>query len=106
MDLAINQDTLKNLIASIPTGQLKSEEIDPFIQQMRKHLIERALLGEMDAHLGYERYECHSSINSRNGSSKKTLKTEKGPFAISVPRDRDGSFKPQIVPKTNSKESA
>lgn len=59
MDLAINQDTLKNLIASIPTGQLKSEEIDPFIQQMRKHLIERALLGEMDAHLGYERYECH-----------------------------------------------
>ena len=79
MDLAINQDTLKNLIASIPTGQLKSEDIDPFIQQMRKHLIEQALLDEMDAHLGYERYECHSSTNSQNGSSKKTLKTEKGP---------------------------
>ena len=41
----------------------------------------------------------HSGTNSRNGSSKKTLKTEKGPIAISLPRDRDGSFEPQIVPK-------
>ena len=63
------------------------------------NLIEQALQGEMDAHLGYDRYERHSGTNSRNGSSKKTLKTEKGPIAISVPRDRDGSFEPQIVPK-------
>ena len=53
MDLPMNQDKLKNLIASIPTEQLKSDEIEPFIQQMRKHLIEQALKGEMDAHLGY-----------------------------------------------------
>ncbi len=99
MDLPMNQDKLKNLIASIPTDQLKSDEIEPFIQQMRKHLIEQALQGEMDAHLGYDRYERHSGTNSRNGSSKKTLKTEKGPIAISVPRERDGSFEPQIVPK-------
>ena len=99
MDLPMNQDKLKNLIASIPTEQLKSDEIEPFIQQMRKHLIEQALQGEMDAHLGYDRYERHSGTNSRNGSSKKTLKTEKGPIAISVPGDRDGSFEPQIVPK-------
>ena len=99
MDLPMNQDKLKNLIASIPTEQLKSDEIEPFIQQMRKHLIEQALQGEMDAHLGYDRYERQSGTNSRNGSSKKTLKTEKGPIAISVPRDRDGSFEPQIVPK-------
>ena len=76
MDLPMNQDKLKNLIASIPTEQLKSDEIEPFIQQMRKHLIEQALQGEMDAHLGYDRYERHSGTNSRNGSSKKTLKTE------------------------------
>ena len=99
MDLPMNQDKLKNLIASIPTEQLKSDEIEPLIQQMRKHLIEQALQGEMDAHLGYDRYERHSGTNSRNGSSKKTLKTEKGPIAISVPRGRDGSFEPQIVPK-------
>ena len=94
MDLPMNQDKLKNLIASIPTDQLKSDEIEPFIQQMRKHLIEQALQGEMDAHLGYDRYKRHSGTNSRNGSSKKTLKTEKGPIAISVPRDRNGSFEP------------
>ena len=50
----MNQDKLKNLIASIPTEKLKSDEIDPFIQQMRKHLIEQALQGKMDAHLGYD----------------------------------------------------
>ena len=48
MDLPMNQDKLKNLIASIPTEQLKSDEIEPFIQQMRKHLIEQDLQGEMD----------------------------------------------------------
>ena len=92
MDLPMNQDKLKNLIASIPTEQLKSEEIEPFIQQMHKHLIEQALQGEMDTHLGHDRYKRHSGTNSRNGSSKKRLKTEKGAIAISVPRDRDGSF--------------
>ena len=48
MDLPMSQDKLKNLITSIPTEQLKSDEIEPFIQQMRKHLIEQALQGEMD----------------------------------------------------------
>lgn len=95
----MHQDKLKNIIASIPTGQLQSAEIEPFIQQMRKYLIEQALQGEMDAHLGYDRYERHSASNNRKGSSRKTLKTEKGPIAIAVPRDRDGSFEPQIVPK-------
>ncbi len=102
MDLPMNQDKIKNLIASIPTEQWKSDVID-FIQQMRKHLIKQALQGEMDAHLGYDRYECHSGITSRNGSSKKTLKTEKGPTVISVPRDRDGCFEPQIVPKRHTR---
>ena len=41
MDLPMNQDKLKTLIASIPTDQLKSDEIEPLIQQMRKHLIEQ-----------------------------------------------------------------
>ena len=57
MDLPMNQNKLKDLIANFPTGQLQSDEIEPFIQQMRKHLVEQALQGEMDAHLGYDRYE-------------------------------------------------
>lgn len=90
----MHQDKLKKIIASIPTGQLQSAESEPFIQQMRKYLIEQALQGERDAHLGYDRYERHRGSNNRNGSGRKTLKTEKGPIAIAVPRDRDGSFDP------------
>ena len=60
---------------------------------MRKHLIEEAWQGEMDAHLGYDQYGRHSGTNSQNGS----LKTEKGSIAIWVPRDRDSSFEPRIV---------
>lgn len=65
---------------------------------MRKHLIEQALHGKTDAYLGYDWYDRHSGTNSRKGSSKKTLKIEKGPIDISVPRDRDGCLEPQIVP--------
>lgn len=76
MDLLMNQDKLKRLIASIPSEQLKVMKLSCFIQQMHKHLIKQALQGEMNAHFGYDRYEPHS-VNSRNGSNRKTLKTEK-----------------------------
>lgn len=99
MDLLMDQNKLKELLSQIPLDQIRGDDIEPFIQQMRKHLIEQALQGEMDAHLGYSRYERHPNANSRNGSSKKTLKTEKGPISISVPRDRQSSFTPQIVEK-------
>ena len=95
----MNQDKIKDLVDNFPAEKLQSDEIESFIQQMRKRLIEQALQGEMDAHLGYDRYERRSGSNSRNGSSRKILKTEKGPIPISVPRDREGSFEPQIVPK-------
>ena len=85
MDLLMDQNKLKELLSQISLDQIRGDDIEPFIQQMRKHLIEQALQGEMDAHLGYNRYECHPNANSRNGSSKKTLKTEKGPISISVP---------------------
>ena len=82
------------MVDNFPAEKLQSDEIESFIQQMRKRLIEQALQGEMDAHLDYDRYERRSGFNSRNGSSKKILKTEKGPIPISVPRDREGSFEP------------
>ena len=58
MDLQ-NQDRLRKLIASVLTKQLKCDENEPFIQQMRQHLNVQALQGEMDAHLGYDRCERH-----------------------------------------------
>lgn len=66
---------------------------------MRKHLIEKVFEGELDAHLGYRRYERNDGSTSRNGKAQKTVKTEKRLLTIDVPRDRDGSFEPQLVRK-------
>jgi transposase-like protein len=71
------------------------------LKQMQKRLLERALQGEMTAHLGYESHapEGHGSGNSRNGKGKKIVQTAAGQFEIEVPRDRDASFEPQLVKK-------
>ena len=60
-----------------------------------------------EVHLGYEPHEPkgYNSGNSRNGYSKKSLKTSSGKVEIEVPRDRDGSFEPKFVEKHKSFES-
>jgi len=69
--------------------------------RLTKVVLESALDGEMDAHLGYRKHDAagDGSGNSRNGRRAKTVVTEAGPVEISVPRDRDASFEPVIVPK-------
>jgi putative transposase len=64
-------------------------------------MVEGALEGEMDDHLGYSKHapEGRNSVKSRNGHRPKTVLTEAGPVEISVPRDLDSSFEPQIVAK-------
>lgn len=64
-------------------------------------MLERILQGELSHHLGYEKYAAigRNSGNSRNGSSKKTLKGEFGDLDLSAPRDRQSNFEPLIVPK-------
>jgi putative transposase len=71
------------------------------LQRLKGALMERMLEAEMSAHLGYEPNEAQGrgSGNSRNGHSSKTVETESGPVEIRVPRDRKGSFEPQVVPK-------
>jgi putative transposase len=71
------------------------------LQQLTKRFLEAALEAEMDEHLGYDKHEPagRNGGNSRNGRRAKTLLTEVGPVDISVPRDREGSFAPTIVPK-------
>jgi putative transposase len=71
------------------------------LQQLTKRFLEASLEAEMDEHLGYDRHERagRNGGNSRNGRRGKTLLTEVGPVDIAVPRDRDGSFAPQIVAK-------
>ena len=71
------------------------------LKELSKALLERMLEGEMSHHLGYEKYEAigKNSGNSRNGRSKKTLKGEFGELDLAVPRDREASFEPVLVPK-------
>ena len=71
------------------------------LKQLTKALVERAMKVEMTAHLGYEKHEPagKKSGNSRNGKSKKTIKGDFGNLDISVPRDRNATFEPVIIPK-------
>jgi hypothetical protein len=68
---------------------------------LTKQVLQAALEAEMTHHLGYERHDRvgHNRENSRNGSTPKTVTTEIGKMTINVPRDREGTFEPQIVPK-------
>lgn len=74
---------------------------------MFKDMVQALLKAEMTEHLGYEPHDARAknTTNARNGSYKKTLKTENGEIEIEVPRDRKGEFEPKIVPKHKTKTS-
>ncbi|MCB8999646.1 MAG: IS256 family transposase [Bacteroidales bacterium] len=82
--------------------KIKSQsELDDFFHGLYKQAVEGMLKAEMEEHLGYQKHKPKekSSENSRNGYSSKTLKTNIGDIPLDVPRDRDSSFDPVIVPK-------
>ena len=81
------------------------EDFNHFMSTLYKRGIEKMLEGELDAHLGYDKHESTPNKNSRNGYSKKKIKTEYGKTEINVPRDRDSSFDPVIVPKRSQLSS-
>lgn len=89
----------------IPEEQLKKmktqEELEAYISKLYKHAVQTMLKAEMDEHLGYKKHDPsgNNSGNSRNGTSLKTLKTDIGDIPLNVPRDRDSSFDPVLVPK-------
>jgi len=89
----------------IPEEQLKKmktqEELEAYISKLYKHAVQTMLKAEMDEHLGYKKHdpEGKNTGNSRNGNSGKTLKTDVGDIPLDVPRDRNSSFEPVIVPK-------
>lgn len=83
---------------------IKSEkDLNDFRQMLTKVTVETALNAELDEHLGYDRHEINTSSNSRNGYTSKTLRTEDGQFEVNTPRDREGSFEPQLVKKQQTR---
>lgn len=99
MSIDMDNDKITALAQAIVKEKLTAEEMDEVFRSLRKQMIEGALAAELDAHLGYTKYAPagRNSGNSRNGKSRKTLKEEKGTFDISVPRDRNGSFQPELI---------
>ncbi|MGC4857557.1 transposase, partial [Micromonospora sp. DT4] len=89
------------LVEQARTSGLQLTGEGGLLQQLTKRVIEAAMDGEITDHLGYEKHDPAGKDggNSRNGSRTKTVLTDVGPVEIVVPRDRDGSFEPQIVRK-------
>jgi putative transposase len=97
-----SNDELVRLLAERARAQgLKLAGEGGLLAHLTKRVVESALEGELDDHLGYGKHDPvgRGSGNSRNGSRAKTVVTEAGPVDIEVPRDRAGSFEPQIIKK-------
>ena len=98
----------KEVIDKLLTNYQKPEDIvgeNGLLKQLTKALVERAGEAELTTHLGYEKHDpagCGSG-HSRNGAGKKRLKGDFGEVDITVPRDRNASFEPKIVPKGESR---
>jgi transposase-like protein len=99
-DSTITPKLLDQLLANYSKPEDLTGENGLF-KQLKRALIERALGAELTEHLGYEKGDPggRGSGNSRNGTSSKTILTEDGEIEIAVPRDRAGSFEPQLVAK-------
>jgi transposase-like protein len=102
--MTTNTTITPELLDQLLANYKKPEDLtgdDGLFKQLKKALIERALGAELTEHLGYEKGDPagRGRGNSRNGSSSKTVLTEDGEVEIAVPRDRAGSFEPQLIAK-------
>jgi putative transposase len=98
--MTIDNELIDNLLQDYK----KPEDLigeNGLLKQLTKQLLERAMAAELTEHVGYEKHDVagHNSGNSRNGKSAKTLKGSFGTMPIAVPRDRNGTFAPQIIEK-------
>jgi len=98
--MTVSKEVLDGLLADYK----KPEDLigeNGLLKQLTKALVERALEAEMGDHLGHGKNEpvANATGNTRNGKSKKTLKGDFGALPIDIPRDRQGSFEPLLVPK-------
>jgi len=88
-------------IDALVAGATTAPEMEAIFGQLKKRIIERMLAGELTSHLGYApgADKPADQANHRNGSTPKTVSTESGEIPLDIPRDRAGSFTPQLVPK-------
>jgi len=89
------------LVDQFVTGPMTAEAVNDISMAFKRALIERALGAELSHHLGYRpgAAKPEEASNHRNGSSAKTVLTDHGALRVEVPRDREGSFEPVLIPK-------
>jgi transposase-like protein len=82
-------------------GSMEKADGERVYNQLKKRIVERMLSAELTHHLGYERGEekPDGQPNHRNGSTPKTVRTDTGNLPLEIPRDREGSFEPRLIPK-------
>lgn len=101
----IDKDLIDQLLKDVKDPKSEVFGQQGLLKQLTAALVERALEGEMTDHLGYKRGDPagQGTGNSRNGRGSKTVKTDQGEISIEVPRDRNGSFEPQLVKKRQTR---
>ena len=90
------------MLDELVKGCKTPKDVESLYSQMLQHMINRALEGEMQSHLGYERHDAAAEGaggNRRNGKSRKTVRSAVGSLTIDTPRDREGTFEPHLVQK-------
>lgn len=97
----IDDELIDKLMAQVEADGVELLGPDGVLTDLTKRIMEQALDAERSDHLGYERGDPAGvgSGNSRNGTSPKTVMTDAGAIPLDVPRDRNGTFEPMLVPK-------
>jgi putative transposase len=100
-DSGVSDEVIDAVMASVDAGGLELLGPDGVLAELTKRILERGLAEELTDHLGYESGDPagRGSGNNRNGTTPKTVLSEIGAIDVDVPRDRNGTFEPRLVPK-------
>jgi putative transposase len=103
----IKDPAIISALQELARGVKSEKELSALTQDLLKITVEASLNAELDEHLGYPKYalEGYGSGNNRNGYGRKKLKSRHGVIEIETPRDRNGTFEPQIVAKHQTRFS-
>ena len=99
----MNEQKLKDLAAEFAKGIKTEDDLNQFTRLLTKLTVETALNAELTEHLGHEKNARKNGLNARNGYSSKTVLSDDGEIEITTPRDRDGTFEPQLIEKNQTR---
>lgn len=101
----MDREQIKGFAVEAGKGIKTEQELMVFMREILKATLETALQAELSEHLGYEKHRARLSSNARNGTTPKVVKSQHGEIEIGIPRDREGSFEPHLIPKHQTRLS-